>query len=160
MTLTAGVVNAASQGRFAPCLAALDYRRYFRTSLRSAVAVRLIGYYAGGARPHRVNIGGSWGLRGYPLFGYVAGTRAWLLNAEWRLPITEFLSVGFPFGVARFPGVQGAPFLGLGRGWAAAPGDRGTLGSAGLGLRMPVGPPLVLRLDIGYRFSSGLLDAL
>jgi len=121
--------------------------------------VRLIGYYAGGERPRRVNIGGSWGLRGYPLFGYVAGTRAWLFNAEWRFPITEFLSVGFPFGVARFPGVQGALFLDLGRAWTMATEDRGTLGSLGLGLRMPVGPPLVLRLDIGYRFSSGLLDA-
>jgi len=159
MNLTAGLVNDVSHGRFDTWLAALDYRRYFRTSLRSAVAVRLIGYYAGGARPHRVNIGGSWGLRGYPLFGYVAGTRAWLFNAEWRFPITEFLSVGFPFGVARFPGVQGALFLDLGRAWTAATEDRGTLGSAGLGLRMPVGPPLVLRLDVGYRFSSGLLDA-
>src|SRR5438128_2038611 len=159
MNLTAGLVNDVSHGRFDTWLAALDYRRYFRTSLRSAVALRLVGYYAGGERPHRVNIGGSWGLRGYPLFGYVAGTRAWLFNAEWRFPITEFLSVGFPFGVARFPGVQGALFLDLGRAWTAAREDRGTLGSAGLGLRMPVGPPLVLRLDLGYRFSSGLLDA-
>src|SRR2546427_5131615 len=43
-----------------------------RTSLRSALAVRLLGYYAGGERPRRVNIGGSWGLRGYPRYGYVA----------------------------------------------------------------------------------------
>src|SRR2546427_3953164 len=60
-----------------------------RTSLRSALAVRLLGYYAGGERPRRVNIGGSWGLRGYPRYGYVAGTRAWLLNSEWRFPITD-----------------------------------------------------------------------
>src|SRR3989475_5418466 len=93
-----------------------------------------------------------------PLFGYVAGTRAWLFNAEWRFPITEFLSVGFPSGVARFPGVQGALFLALGRAWTAATEERGPLGSAGLGLRMPVGPPLVLRLDLGYRFNAGPLD--
>jgi WD40 repeat protein len=159
MNLTAGLVNDVSHGRFDTWLAALDYRRYFRTSLRSAVAVRLIGYYAGGERPRRINIGGSWGLRGYPLFGYVAGTRAWLLNTEWRFPIMEFLSVGFPFGVARFPGVQGAVFLDLGRAWTPTTEHRGALGSAGLGLRMPIGAPLVLRLDTGWRFNSGPLDA-
>ena len=53
MNLTAGLVNDVSHGRFDTWLAALDYRRYFRTSLRSAVALRLVGYYAGGERPHR-----------------------------------------------------------------------------------------------------------
>jgi len=104
-----------------------------------------------------VNIGGSWALRGYPRYGYVAGTRAWLLNAEWRFPITDFLSIGFPFGEARFPGVQGALFFDAGKAWTATSLDRGTLGSSGLGLRMPIGPPLVLRLDLGYRFHSGSL---
>ena len=33
--------------------------------------------------------------------------------------------------------------------------ERGTLGSAGFGLRMPVAEPLILRLDFGYRFHSG-----
>src|SRR5437879_935189 len=126
-----------------------------RASLRSAIAVRLLGYYAGGERPRRVNIGGSWGLRGYPRYGYVAGTRAWLLNSEWRFPITDFLSIGFPFGVARFPGVQGALFCDLGSANTATSLDRGTLGSTGLGLRMSLGAPLVLRLDLGYRFHAG-----
>ena len=36
---------------------------------------------------------------------------------------------------------------------------RGVLGSSGLGLRMPIGPPLVLRLDIGYRLGTTDLDA-
>jgi hypothetical protein len=27
------------------------------------------------------------------------------------------------------------------------------LGATGLGLRMPLGPPLVLRLDLGYRLG-------
>src|SRR2546428_2449859 len=68
MNLTAGLVNDVTHGRFDTWLAALDYRRYFRTSLRSAVAVRLIGYYAGRARPHPANIGGSSCLRGPPPF--------------------------------------------------------------------------------------------
>jgi len=158
VNLTGGLVNDISHGRFDTWVVAADYRRYFRTSLRSAFAVRLLGYYAGGERPRRVNIGGSWGLRGYPRYGYVAGTRAWLFNSEWRFPITDFLSIGFPFGVARFPGVQGALFCDVGSAATATSFGRGTLGSTGLGLRMPLGPPLVLRLDLGYRFHSGDVD--
>ncbi|HEX4575208.1 MAG TPA: hypothetical protein VH158_08755 [Gemmatimonadales bacterium] len=159
MNLTGGLVNDLSHGRFDSWLLTGDYRQYLRTSLRSAVAVRLLAYYAGGARARPLNIGGSWALRGYPRYGFVAGTRAWLWNSEWRFPITDFLSIGFPFGEARFPGVQGALFLDLGKAWTPAVEGRGTLGSAGLGLRMPVGPPLVLRLDFGYRFHSGDLAA-
>ncbi len=152
---TGGLVDDISHGRFDTWLVAGDWRRYFRTSLRSAVAVRALGYYAGGDRSRPINIGGPWALRGYPIYGYVAGTSAWLVNTEWRFPITDFLSIGFPFGVARFPGVQGALFSDVGRAWSAATTQRGTLGSAGLGLRMPLGPPLVLRLDLGYRFHWG-----
>jgi WD40 repeat protein len=157
MNLTGGLVNDVSHGRFDSWLVTGDYRRYLRTSLRSAFAVRLLGYYSGAERPRPVSIGGSWALRGYPRYGYVAGTRAWLFNSEWRFPITDFLSIGFPFGEARFPGVQGALFFDLGRAWTATSTDRGTLGATGLGLRMPIGPPLVLRLDLGYRFHSGSL---
>jgi hypothetical protein len=157
--LTAGLVNDLSHGRFDSWLLSGDYRKYLRISLHSALAVRLQGYASGGERPRRVNIGGSWGLRGYPRYGYVAGTRAWLFNAEYRFPITDFLTIGFPFGAARFPGVQGALFLDYGRAWSDATTQRGVLGSSGLGLRMPVGPPLVLRLDIGYRFHSGDLGS-
>ena len=156
--ITGGLVNDVSHGRFDAWVGAIDYRTYLRTSLRSAIAFRAFGYHAGGERPRRVNIGGSWGVRGYPRWGYVAGTRAWMLNVEWRFPITDFLSIGFPFGELRFPGVQGALFTDVGRAWTPSTTQRGTLGSAGLGLRMPIGPPLVLRLDTGYRFHSGSLD--
>ena len=152
---TAGLVNDLSHGRFDSWLLSADVRTYLRASLHSALARRLQGYASGGERPRRVNIGGSWGLRGYPRYGYVGGTRAWLFNAEYRFPITDFLTIGFPFGAARFPGVQGALFLDYGRAWSEATTGRGVLGSSGLGLRMPIGPPLVLRLDLGYRFHSG-----
>ena len=151
-------MNDLSHGRFDSWLLSADVRTYLRASLRSALAVRLLGYTSGGERPRRVNIGGSWGLRGYPRYSYVAGTRAWLLNAEYRFPITEFLTIGFPFGAARFPGVQGAVFLDYGRAWTEATGGRGVLGASGLGLRMPIGPPLVLRLDLGYRLGSTDID--
>src|SRR5207245_2087806 len=154
-------------------LVAGDWRRYFRTSLRSAVAVRALGYYAGGDRSRPINIGGPWALRGYPIYGYVAGTSAWLVNTEWRFPITDFLSIGFPFGVARFPGVQGALFSDVGRAWSAATTQRGTLGSAGLGLRFQfryegrrrrwggrgtarVAPPDSLRFDYAGALGLGV----
>jgi len=156
---TAGLVNDLSHGRFDSWLVSADFRKYLRVSMHSALALRLQGYSSGGERPRRVNIGGSWGLRGYPRYGYVAGTRAWLFNAEYRFPITDFLAIGFPFGTARFPGVQGALFVDYGKAWSDASEARGKLGSSGLGLRMPIGPPLVLRLDIGYRFHTGDLGA-
>jgi hypothetical protein len=51
--------------------------------------------------------------------------------------------------------VQGALFSDIGRAWTPLTADRGTLGSSGLGFRMPLGPPLVLRLDLGYRWHFG-----
>ncbi|MFN2571537.1 MAG: hypothetical protein ABR537_07990 [Gemmatimonadales bacterium] len=152
--LTTGLVNDLSHGRFDSWIVSADVRKYLRTSLHSAVALRVQGYSSGGERPRRISIGGSWGLRGYPRYGYVAGTSAWLVNAEYRFPITDFLTIGFPFGPIRFPGVQGALFLDYGRAWSRTTTSRGILGSSGLGLRMPIGPPLVLRLDIGYRLGT------
>jgi len=156
--LTGGLVNDLSHGRFDSWLLSADVRKYVRTSLHSALALRVQGYTSGGERPRRISIGGSWGLRGYPQYGYVAGTRAWLANVEYRFPILDFLTIGFPFGAARFPGVQGALFLDYGRAWSKTTADRGVLGASGLGLRMPVGPPLVLRLDFGYRLGTTDLD--
>jgi hypothetical protein len=152
--LTGGLVNDLTNGRFDSWILSGDVRRYVRASLHSAVALRLQGYASGGERPRRIGIGGPWGLRGYPPNGYVAGTYAWLANAEFRFPLTDFLTIGFPFGAARFPGVQGALFVDYGRAWSDETARRGVLGSGGFGLRMPIGPPLVLRLDIGWRLGS------
>ena len=156
--LTAGVANDLTNGRFDAWTLTLDHRRYFRIGQQSAYAVRAFGYYTGGERPRRITIGGPWALRGYPRFGPISGTRAFLYNQELRFPIADFLSIGFPFGELRFPGVQGALFADLGGAWSDASVDRGVLGSAGLGLRMPIGFPIVLRLDIGWRFHLGDVD--
>jgi len=152
--LTGGLVNDLTNGRFDSWLVSVDVRKYLRTSLHSALALRVEGYASGGERPRHVGIGGPWGLRGYPPNGYVSGTYAWLANAEFRFPLTDFLTIGFPFGAARFPGVQAALFLDYGRAWSDQTVRRGVLGSSGLGLRMPIGPPLVLRLDLGYRLGT------
>jgi hypothetical protein len=154
-SFTTGLVNDVNHGRFDAYLLSGDYRRYFRTTRRSAFAIRTLGYWTGGDRPRLINIGGSWGLRGYPYFGYVSGTRAWLLSAEWRFPITDYFTLGFPFGAADFPGFQGAFFSDLGRAWTPATTERGTLGSWGFGLRWPIAEPIVLRLDLGYRYHRG-----
>ncbi|MEK7667016.1 MAG: hypothetical protein AAB409_00010, partial [Gemmatimonadota bacterium] len=153
--LTAGLVTDLDKGRFDSWVVAADARRYLRTGLQTALALRGYAYFSGGARPQRVSIGGSYALRGYPRFAYVSGNRAVLANAEWRFPLTDFLSVGFPFGEVRFPGVQGAVFADLGRAWSRMLDERGYLGAYGLGLRMSLGAPLVLRLDVGRRYGFG-----
>jgi len=74
--ITSGVVTDLQNGRFDSWLLAADLRRYLRTSLHTAVAVRGFAFYSGGERPERVTIGGSWAVRGYPQYSYLAGDRA------------------------------------------------------------------------------------
>ena len=152
--LTVGLVNDLTNARFDSWVVAADVRRYLRTGLRTAFAVRGYGYASGGARPQRVTIGGSYAIRGYPRFAYVAGSEALMGNAEWRFPLTEYLSVGFPFGEVRFPGLEGALFTDLGKAWVQGQ-YRALLGAYGIGLRMSFGAPFVLRLDIGRRYALG-----
>lgn len=153
--LTGGVITDLKNGRFDSWLLSADVRRYFRTGLHTAFALRGFGFYSGGLRPQRISIGGSYALRGYPRYAFLSGSRAVMANLEWRFPITDYLSIGFPFGEWRFPGVQGAFFGDVGRAWSAQSADRGYLGAYGLGLRMSLGAPLVLRLDLGWRYGNG-----
>ncbi len=155
INLTAGVTNDLTNGRFDAWTLSIDHRRYLRLGVRSAFALRTFGYVTGGAHPRRISIGGTWGLRGYPRIGRITGTRAFLINNEVRFPLTDFLAIRFPIGELRLPGMEGALFADLGGAWTDASTDRGALGSAGLGVRMPIGFPLVLRLDVGWRFALG-----
>jgi len=132
-----------------------DYRRYFRTSLYSAYAVRAFGFFSDGAIPARAVLGGPHRLRGYPRFS-LAGSRVWLVNQEWRFPILNSLGLNFPFGELRLPGIQGAFFADIGSSWLESQKrPEGTWGSYGAGFRMSLGAPLVLRLDVGRRFAIG-----
>jgi hemolysin activation/secretion protein len=132
-----------------------DYRRYFRTTQYSAYAIRAYGFYSSGTIPSRSVLGGPSRLRGYPRFS-MAGTRVWLLNQEWRFPILNSLSLDFPFGDLRLPGVQGAFFADAGSSWLEQQEpERGTWGSYGVSFRTSLGAPLVLRLDIGKRYRIG-----
>jgi len=150
--LTGGVTSDVTHGVFENWLGIVDVRRYLRTSLQSAIALRAFGYVSDGTRPRAVQVGGSWLLRGYPRLG-VSGTRAWVGNAEWRFPLVNFVTVGLPSGPLRFPQLQGALFNDVGQAWYGGARDPRVLGSAGIGFRMALIPGLVLRLDVGGRYS-------
>ncbi len=152
--LTTGVVSDVTHGIFENVIGSLDVRRYLRTTLRSAIALRASAYVSEGTRPRAIQIGGSWLLRGYPRFS-LAGTRAWVGNSEWRFPVTDFIAVGLPVGAVRLPELQGALFSDVGQAWYEGTYEHRVLGSAGLALRMPVAPGFVLRLDMGRRYAVG-----
>ncbi|MGQ0561653.1 MAG: DPP IV N-terminal domain-containing protein [Gemmatimonadota bacterium] len=132
-----------------------DYRRYFRTSLYSAYAIRGYAFFSDGAIPARAVLGGPTRLRGYPRFS-LTGSRVWMVNQEWRFPVLHGLSLTFPFGNLNLPGIQGALFADIGSSWLETMSKpEGTWGSYGTGFRMSLGAPLVLRLDVGRRFRIG-----
>ena len=156
--VTAGVVTDLTKAHAENYQLLLDFRRYIRTSLLSAFALRAFGYWSDGAIPERIAMGGPYTLRLYPFLGLI-GSRAWMLNQEWRFPITHGMAFAFPFGTIRFPGIQGGLFLDMGQIWLEDRDPEGVWGSYGLGLRMPIIFPLVLRLDIGRRFKTGDLPS-
>ncbi len=153
-SLTAGVSSDFSNSRFDSYLVTADYRRYFRFSRRTAWALRGYGFYSGGDRPRRTNIGGTLALRGYPLFGYIVGSQAFMFNQELRFPLLNHLTLGTPLGDLRFPEIQAALFSDLGKATFETVPDRATLGSYGVSFRLAFAPLAVLRLDVGRRFSS------
>jgi hypothetical protein len=149
--LTTGVVSDVTHGAFENWLGQIDARRYVRTSQQAAIALRAFGYVSRGSRPRAIQLAGSWMLRGYPRYS-LSGTHAWLANAEWRFPIANFVTVGFPFGAVRFPPVRGALFVDAGQAWNRGEYEKHVLGSTGVAFRMTLVPGFVLRLDVGRRF--------
>jgi hypothetical protein len=153
-SLTAGVSSDFTNSRFDSYLLSGDWRHYFRMGKQSAWALRAFGFYSGGDRPRRVNIGGTTALRGYPQFGYIVGSQAFLFNQEVRFPLLTHLTLGTPLGDLDFPQIQGGLFTDLGKAVFSTTSDRGLLGSYGISFRMALGPLTVLRLDVGRRFSN------
>jgi WD40 repeat protein len=153
-SITAGISSDFTNSRFDSYLMTADWRRYFRLGSRSTYAVRAVGFYSGGDRPRRINIGGTVGLRGYPEFGYVVGSRAYMLNQEIRFPLLTHLIVGTPLGDLDFPEIQAGLFTDVGKAWFHVGSGRAMLGSYGLSFRLALAPLAVLRLDLGRRFSS------
>ncbi|HEV7364788.1 MAG TPA: hypothetical protein VGN76_02960 [Gemmatimonadales bacterium] len=155
ISLTAGISSDFTNSRFDSYLLSGDWRRYFRLGSRSTYAIRAYGFYSGGDRPKRTNIGGTTGLRGYPEFGYIVGTRAYMLNQEMRFPLLNHLTLGTPFGDLDFPEFQGGLFVDLGKALMHYESRRALLGSYGLSFRLALAPLAVLRLDVGRRFTNG-----
>ncbi|HEY2806998.1 MAG TPA: hypothetical protein VGI92_14155 [Gemmatimonadales bacterium] len=152
--LVGGIVSDLQNGRFDSWELSADLRHYFRTGLKTTIALRSFLYLTGGERPQRITLGGSYSLRGYPRYTYVAGGRAWMLNSEWRFPLTDYLSLGLPFGEWRFPGIEGAFFADMGRAWESYSFEQQVIGSYGMSFRMNIGFPLVLRMDVGWRYGD------
>jgi hypothetical protein len=153
LSLTAGITTDFTNSRFDSYLLSGDWRRYYRVGGRSTYAVRALGFYSGGDRPRRINIGGTVGLRGYPQFGYIIGSHAFMLNQELRLPLLTHLSLGTSLGDINLPEIQGGLFFDVGK--ATSPDIYSALlGSYGLSLRLALAPLVVLRLDLGRRFTD------
>jgi len=148
--LTVGLTTNIEKVELENVALVLDLRRYFRTGLRTAYAVRLQSWLSQGSFPERYVLGGSWSLRGYPRRSLV-GTRAVLLNQEWRFPLLYGAALGLPIGTIGLPPVTGAFFLDAGQAWEEGEGLDRVAGSFGLGLRTNFGGLMVLRLDICRR---------
>jgi hypothetical protein len=153
-SFTAGISSDFTNSRFDSYLLSGDWRRYFRLGRHSTYAVRVFGFYSGGDRPRRTNIGGTLGLRGYPEFGYIVGTRAYMLNQEVRFPLLTHLSLGTPLGDIDFPEIQAGLFADVGKALLHTDSNRALLGSYGVSFRLALAPLAVLRLDVGRRFSD------
>ncbi len=154
LALTAGITSDFSNSRFDSYLVSGDWRRYLRLGRRSAWALRAYGFYSGGDRPRRINLGGTLGLRGYPQFGYIVGSEAFMFNQEVRVPLFTHLTFGTPFGDLDLPEIQAGLFTDVGQARFSTSFDRALIGSYGVSFRMALGPLTVLRLDVGRRFSS------
>jgi hypothetical protein len=129
----------------------MDYRHYFRLSLKTAYAVRAWLFYNDGQEARRFFMGGSWDLRGYPRWS-IRGKKLWLISQELRYPFIDQFSLKFPFfGIALF-GIRGAFFFDTGNAWDDNYFQ--TLGSIGTGIRVNLGNIIVLRYDIGKRLEN------
>jgi hypothetical protein len=128
-----------------------DYRHYFRLGFLSTIALRTSLYYNEGKEARRYLIGGSWDLRGYPLWS-IRGEKAWVGSAELRFPLIDEVNLRLPFVNIGFGGIRGALFFDAGGAWDQKYIE--TLGSVGFGFRINLFGLLVLRYDIGKRIEQ------
>jgi Tol biopolymer transport system component len=130
-----------------------DYRQYFRLSLRSAYAIRILYFRNQGEEARRFYFGGSWDLRGYRRWSIL--TRKMLLTSqELRFPFIDFLGIKFPVISMGFNSIRGALFFDAAKIWTSSgylDGDDKSefKGSYGFGIRLRLIGFLVLRWDFG-----------
>ena len=130
--------------------AIVDYRRYFRLNSRITHAVRLWTQINDGKESTPFYMGGSWDLRGYG-FWRLWGTKVGLISNELRFPFIDRFLINFPFGGLGLSSIRGAAFFDVGNAWDDNLNE--ILGSTGFGIRFRFGGILVLRLDVGRKFT-------
>jgi Tol biopolymer transport system component len=142
-----------------------DLRRYWMPFRRNTFAVRLIGAVSEGRDPRAFVLGGPSTLRGYNYYDFetvtkLSGSRMFMVNAEYRLPLLDYLIFGWPgrWGLSNF----GATLLfDAGAAWSGplrmfGPDDRGRMalrdlrGDYGIGLRTRL-LSLPVRLDWAWK---------
>jgi len=130
--------------------AIVDYRQYFRISTPVAHAVRIWAQVNEGKESTPFFMGGSWDLRGYPLWR-LWGTKVALVSNELRFPFIDRFILNFPIGGVAFSAIRGALFVDVGNAWDDQ--LENLLGSTGFGIRFRLGGMLVLRFDVGRKFE-------
>jgi Omp85 superfamily domain/WD40-like Beta Propeller Repeat len=128
-----------------------DIRHYIRLGFPSALAVRASLYYNDGKEARRYFAGGSWDLRGWPLWS-IRGEKLWLSSVELRFPLINEINIKFPFFDLGFSSIRGATFFDAGGAWDTKYIE--TLGSIGFGFRINLFGILVLRYDIGKKIEN------
>ncbi len=129
----------------------LDYRKYIRLGLRTAIATRLALFVNHGKNARRYFAGGSWDLRGWPRFG-IRGEKLWLSSVELRFPLIDQLIIKFPIVGLGFFNIRGAAFMDAGSAWDTY--YKQTLGSIGMGIRINFLNAIVFRYDIGKKIEN------
>ncbi len=128
-----------------------DYRHYFRLGYSTALAVRGGIFYNEGKEARRYFMGGSWDLRGWPLWS-IRGEKMWLSSVEFRFPLIDELNIKFPYFDLNFAGIRGAAFFDAGSAWDSQ--YTSTLGDFGMGLRINLFGIIVLRYDVGKKIEN------
>lgn len=132
-----------------------DYRTYFRLSYSMALALRMSLYYNKGREARRYFMGGSWDLRGYPLWS-IRGEKMWITSLELRFPLIDQLQIKFPIVDLGFFGIRGALFFDAGSAWDKE--YKTTYGSIGTGIRFNLFNVIVFRYDIGKKIENNFSD--
>jgi Tol biopolymer transport system component len=128
----------------------VDYRRYYRLGTRLTHATRMWTLINHGKESTPFFMGGSWDLRGYK-FWRIWGTKLALLSNELRFPFIDRFMLHFPFGYLAMNSIRGALFVDVGNAWDDELDH--LLGSTGFGIRFRFGGMLVLRFDVGRKFT-------
>lgn len=129
----------------------IDYRKYIRIGLRSALAARASIFVNDGKEARRYFAGGSWDLRGWPRWS-IRGQKLWLSSLELRFPLIDNIQIKFPFIGVNFFNIRGAVFFDAGSAWDKV--YKETFGSVGFGFRINLFNAIALRYDIGKKIEN------